>query len=90
MGDAPHDPVRQRRSQFGRWARAGKRAGYGLFALAMVAFAIGAATRFTPAIVAVVVASMAAGSVVLAPSIVIAYGVKAADREDRRSRHQPR
>lgn len=88
-GDPDDDRVRARRALFGRWARAGKRAGYSLFAVAIASFAIGAARHFTPAIVTVVVVAMALGSVVLAPSIVIAYGVSAADRDERRSRVGP-
>ena len=48
---AGHDPVRERRARFGRWARAGKRAGYSLFAVAIAAFTTGAVGEFTPAIV---------------------------------------
>jgi len=77
--------VRERRARYGHRARAGKRAGYSLFALAIVAFTVGAVGDFTPTIVRVVVASMAVGSVILAPSIVIAYGVSAADRDERRA-----
>lgn len=81
---AAEDPVAARRARFGRWAKAGKRTGYSLFGVAIVAFGFGAVADFTPAIVAVVVTAMATGSVVLAPSIVVAYGVSAADRDERR------
>ncbi len=77
------DPVRTRRARIARLARAGKRAGCSLFVLAMVAFAVGAASDFPPVVVTVVVASLAAGSLLLAPAIVVGYGVKAAEREDR-------
>lgn len=66
-----------------RLADVGQRVGYALFALAVVAFVVGAVTGISPAVVFVVVGSLIAGSVLLAPSIVLGYAVKAADREDR-------
>ncbi len=78
------DPVRSRRERIGRLARTGQRVGYALLGVAVVAFFAGAATRFTPAVVAVVVVALAAGSAVLLPAIVVGYGVRAAEREDRR------
>ena len=78
------DPVRSRRARIGRLARTGQRLGYALLGAAVVAFFVGAATTFTPAVVAVVVAALAAGSAVLLPAIVVGYGVRAAEREDRR------
>lgn len=66
-------------------AKTGKRLGYGLFAIAIVVFVAGAATRFTPPLVTVVVACLGVGSLVLAPSIIVGYGVRAADREDRQA-----
>ena len=77
------DPVRLRRARIGRLAAAGRRLGYGSLGVAVVAFFAGAATEFTPAVVAVVVTAMALGSVVLLPAIIVGYGVRAAEREDR-------
>lgn len=81
--DIEPDPVLARRSRARRWAAIGLRMGYGAYAVAMVAFAIGAAAGFSPAVVNVVVVALAGGSMVLAPAIVVGYGVRAADREDR-------
>lgn len=80
-----HDPVRARRARAERLAAAGKTLGYGCIAVAIVAFLVGAVTDFSPVVVTVVVTALAAGSVVLAPGIIIGYGVKAAEREDRRA-----
>ena len=77
------DPVRLRRARIGRLAGTGRRLGYGLLGVAMTAFFVGAATSFTRAVVAVVVTSLAAGSAVLLPAIVVGYGVRAAERDDR-------
>lgn len=76
------DPVRARRARMGRLAKTGKRIGYTLFLLACVAFFVGLATDFPGTLVTVVVASLVVGSILLAPAIVVAYGVKAAERED--------
>jgi sugar phosphate permease len=80
-GDA--DPVRARRARFARGAAFGQRAGYASFAVAVAAFVVGAVSKFTDAVVFVVVAALVVGSLVLAPAIVVGYAVRAADREDR-------
>jgi len=84
------DPVLVRRARIARLTDLGQRVGYGLLGLAVTAFVLGAVVGFSGAVVAVVMASLAAGSVVLAPAIVFGFAVKAAEREDReRSRRQP-
>jgi hypothetical protein len=80
------DPVLLRRARIGRAVAAAKRAGYGLWLVAIVVFVVGAATRFRPAMVTVVIGCLAVGSALLAPSIVISYGIRAADRQDRDDR----
>lgn len=72
-----------RRAQMGRLARTGKRVGYSLWLVAILTFILGMATTLRPAMTTVIVGCLAVGSALLAPSIVIAYGVRAADREDR-------
>lgn len=76
------DPVLERRARMAGLAVAGKRVGYGLVVLAVVAFAVGAATGFGAAVTAVVTASLLATTLTLAPAIVVGYAVKAAERED--------
>ena len=77
------DPVLQRRARIARLTELGQRVGYALFALAIVVFVIGFVVGYSDALVAIIVASLAVGSVVLAPAIVFGYAVKAAEREDR-------
>jgi len=77
------DPVRLRRARAARFAALGKRLGYSLFLVAIVAFVAGAIAGFSSPYVAVVVVCLAVGSLLLAPAIVIGYGVRAAEREDR-------
>lgn len=78
-----HDPVRARRRQVQRWTLLANRIGYLFLALSMAVFIMAFALGFTPAMVAVVTTTLIAGCVLLAPSIVLGYAVKAAEREDR-------
>ena len=77
------DPILARRLRMERLARTGSRLGYTFLLAAMVAFVVGAAKGFTPGVVTIVVGALAAGSIVLLPAIVVGFGVRAADREDR-------
>jgi hypothetical protein len=76
------DPVLERRAVIARWCETGKRVGYAAYGLAVVLFFVGFAAGFRGWITTTIVVLMVAGGAVLAPSIVFAYGVKAADRED--------
>jgi len=78
------DPVLARRARIGRMVALGQQIGYSLWLVAIVVFVVGAITGFRPAMVTVVIGCLAAGSALLAPSIVISYGVRAADRDERR------
>ena len=80
---AAADPVRVRRARIARWSLLANRVGYLLFGLAVALFVVAFVVGFTGSLVAAVVASMIAGSLLLAPSIVLGYAVKAAEREDR-------
>ena len=77
------DPVRRRREQVRRWTTAASRLGYTLLAVAVVAFFVALATGFTSTMATIVVGTLIAGSVLLVPSIVLGYAIKAADRADR-------
>jgi sugar phosphate permease len=77
------DPVRARRERIARAAAVGQRAGYGLFLMAIVLFAVALATGFPAALAVAVIACLAVGSLVLAPSIVAGFAARAAEREDR-------
>ncbi|MGK2950022.1 MAG: hypothetical protein ACSLFP_15730 [Acidimicrobiales bacterium] len=80
---ATPDPVLERRARIAQLVAVGKRLGYGLFLVAILAFLLGFVTGFGGATGTVVVASIVVGSIVLAPAIVFGYGVKAAERDDR-------
>lgn len=80
---APVDPVRARREQVARWTRLANRAGYVLLAVAVVLFFVALATGFSGTMATLVLVALVAAFVLLAPSIVLGYAVKAAEREDR-------
>ncbi len=77
------DPVLARRARISRWASFGRRAGYTLYALSLALFLIGMATGFHhPAAATGAAAGLVAGSVTLAPAVIVGYAVKAAERAD--------
>ncbi len=81
--DTAGDPVRARRAQVAHWTRIANRLGYLLFAVAIAVFVIAFAFSFNGTMVAIITTCMIAGSVLLAPALVLGYAVKAAEREDR-------
>ena len=66
-----------------RWTLLANRVGYVLLAVAVVVFFIAFAIGFTRRWPRIVVGTLIVGSVLLAPSIVLGYAVKAAERDDR-------
>jgi len=80
--DLVTDLVLERRIRIARLVRLGKRIGYGLFLVAIVAFFFGLATTYTDRLVSLIGAALIIGSLVLAPSIVMGYAVRSAHRED--------
>lgn len=81
------DPVAARRQRIGRLAAAGRKLGFGLYGLALGVVGIGLATTLTGAVVTVATACLVVGSILLAPAIVVGYGVRAAARDDRAVPH---
>jgi hypothetical protein len=77
------DPVVVRRARIASRVRTAKRIGYTALLVAIVAFAIAAATSFTGAAVVIAVVGLAVAFVVLPIPIVLGYGVRAAEREER-------
>ena len=84
MSDAQsnNDPVRSRRQTISRINDAANRLGYLLWAIAMVCFVTAFIIGFKGPLVTAVTACIIAGSILLAPSIIIGYAVKAAERDD--------
>jgi len=84
-GKSIEDPVLIQRAKLHNLAVLGKRIGYGLFLFAITLFLIGTTTNLTSAMATIIVVCLVVGSIVLAPAIVLGYGVGAAQREDRDS-----
>jgi hypothetical protein len=78
-----HDPVRARRAQVAKWTLIANRVGYLVLALAVALFFIAFAFGFSPVMAGLVVAALVIAGLLLAPSIVLGYAVKAAERDDR-------
>ena len=77
------DPVALRRAHIARWVGVAKRVGYGLLLVAIVAFIVAAIAGFPSGVVTVTVVALVAACVVLPVPIVLGYGLRAAEREDR-------
>lgn len=80
--DRSADPVRARRQQVARWTLLANRVGYLVLALAVSLFVIAFLFGFTPTMSTLIVVTLVISFVLLAPSIVLGYAVKAAERDD--------
>ncbi len=81
--DPNGDPIRARRARIAKLTDLGQKIGYALFGIAIIVFVIGFVIGYSGTLVTIIVTSLLVGSVVLAPSIVFSYAVRAAEREDR-------
>jgi len=80
------DPVQARRARIATGVRLAKRLGYGLLAIAMIAFLVAVATDFPAGLLTVTVVALVGACLVLPVPIVLGYGVRAAEREEREER----
>lgn len=76
------DPVRERRAKVARWTLLANRVGYLLLALAVALFVMAFVLGFSPAMGTIILVTLVISFVLLAPSIVLGYGIKAAERDD--------
>lgn len=86
MTDSPSpdlDPVAIRRARIARLVDLAKRAGYTALLVAIAAFVVGAFTSFPGWAVGTSIAGLVAACVILPLPIVLGYGVRAAEREER-------
>jgi len=77
------DPVLLRRARIASRVQLAKRIGYTALLVAIVAFGIAIATSFSGPAVALALVGLAIAFVVLPIPIVLGYGVRAAEREER-------
>ncbi len=80
------DSLLSKRRSVSRFVKIGKRIGYSLWLVAIILFFALFATDFDGPLVTVVITTLIVGSVILLPSIVLSYAVRAAEREDRAQR----
>jgi hypothetical protein len=77
------DPVAARRARIAHGVAVAKRVGYVLLLVGIVAFFVGLATSFPSWAVTTTLICLIASFVILPLPIVLGYGVRAAEREDR-------
>jgi hypothetical protein len=77
------DPVVVRRARIARGVGIAKRVGYVLLLVAIVAFVVAVATGFPSWAVTLTIAALVGACVVLPVPIVLGYGLRAAEREER-------
>jgi hypothetical protein len=80
--DVPDDPVLARRATVAKWTLLANRVGYLVLALAMSLFVLAFLFGFTAPMATAIVVTLVISFALLAPSIVLGYAVKAADRAD--------
>ena len=77
-----NDPVILRRNRIDHYNKIASRSGYGMWGVSVVTFFAGLWSSLTEAMHFVSGATLIIGSIILAPSIVVKYGIRAARRED--------
>jgi hypothetical protein len=77
------DPVVVRRARIARGVTLAKRVGYLLLAAAIVLFVVALVTDFPSAVVTATIVALVGACIVLPVPIVMGYGLRAAEREDR-------
>lgn len=77
------DPVRIRRQRIAHWTLLANRVGYLLYAVAIALFVMAFAFGFKGVLVTLLTIFLIAGSILLAPAIILGYAIKAAERDDR-------
>ncbi|MEM1332412.1 MAG: hypothetical protein AAGG08_03045 [Actinomycetota bacterium] len=79
----PDDPIRAKRAKVAKWTLLANRIGYLFVALAMALFLMAFVLGFSSVMATLVIVSLVIGCVLLAPTIILGYAVKAAERDDR-------
>ncbi len=82
----PSDPIVERRARIRRFVGIAQRVGYGAMGVAVIMFGVGAATGFPRWSVVLTVGALVLSIAILPVPIVLGYGVRAAEREERSRR----
>jgi predicted Kef-type K+ transport protein len=81
--------VRARRARIAHFVAIAQRVGYGALGVSIVSFGVGLANSFPDWLVTLSIATLCTAILVLPVPIVLGYGVKAAEREERRAQRLP-
>jgi hypothetical protein len=84
--NGPSDPVRARRARIARRVAQAKRVGYTALLVGIVMFFVSLVAGFPSWAVVTTIVALIASFVILPIPIVLGYGVRAAEREDRQRR----
>ena len=79
------DDVLARRARLKRVTSLGQRTGYGLYVASLIGGVVGIRWGYTPLLSTLVAVALVVGSMLLLPTIVMGYGIKAAEREERQA-----
>jgi len=79
------DPVVVRRARIARAVAVAKRVGYLLLVVAVVGFVVAVATGFPDWAVTLTIVALVGACVILPVPIVLGYGLRAAEREERQA-----
>ena len=80
---APEDPIAIQRARIGKRVALAKRIGYLGLLVAIIGFVISVVAGFATWAVAISIAGLVVGIVVLPLPIILGYGIMAAEREER-------
>lgn len=80
---ASSDRITVQRARYAAWAETGRRVGFGALALAVLLFGVALYWDLPAWTISAIIGCLVVASVSLLPSMVIGYGVAAAEREDR-------
>ena len=82
---SPNDSnsLAMRRKQASLIANTGRKIGYSIFFLSLIIFAIGLTVEFNDLVAKTLTVLLIVGSIVLAPSILLHYAVRGAEREEK-------
>jgi hypothetical protein len=83
------DPIIERRARIARLVEVAQRIGYTALVVAIIAFLVGVVTDFPSWLVTVSIVGLVAAIVILPIPIVLGYGVRAAERDERREGQGP-
>ena len=72
-----------RRQQASLIANTGRKIGYSIFFLSLIIFAIGLTVEFNNLVARTLTVLLILGSIILAPSILLHYAVRGAEREEK-------